>query len=200
MAANKYERIAPVYDLIDLAELTFKRRLRPGLFAGLSGRILDVGVGTGRNMPFYPAGATVVGLDDSPGMLARAAARRRRLGVAVDLVAGDIRDTGFADDQFDAAVAAFAFGSLGHDMQRPALIELARICRHGAKIRLLDHSLSKRPLQRLYMRLWQPWEKLVYGAGFDRETERHVPDAGLALDSVEFVFGDTVKLISARVA
>ena len=59
MAVNKYERIAPIYDQIDLAEITFKRRLRPRLFAGLSGRILDAGVGTGRNMPFYPAGATV---------------------------------------------------------------------------------------------------------------------------------------------
>ncbi len=196
---GKYERIAPIYDLIDLAELTFKRRLRPRLFDGLHGRLLDVGIGTGRNMPFYPLGCEAVGLDASPGMLARAVARRDRLGIRVPLVAGDIRRTGFASDCFDGAVAAFVFGSLDHDMQAPALAELARVCRPGAEIRLLDHALSRRPWPRLYMRLWRPWERLVYGADFDRQTERYVPGAGLRLIAVDDVVGDTVRLITARV-
>ena len=51
---EKLERIAPVYDLIDLTEHTFKRPLRRRLFAGLGGTILDAGVGTGRNMAHYP--------------------------------------------------------------------------------------------------------------------------------------------------
>lgn len=198
-SGRKYERIAPVYDLIDLAELTFKRRLRPLLFAGLGGRLLDVGVGTGRNMPFYPAGCEVVGVDISPRMLARARARRDRLGIRCPLVAGDIRRMAFPADAFDGAVAAFVFGSLDHDMQEPALAELARVCRPGAEIRLLDHALSKRPLQRLYMRVWRPWERLVYGADFDRGTERYLAAAGLEPIEVDDVLGDTVKLITARV-
>src|SRR5690242_13926251 len=72
----RYQRIAPIYDLLDLPfEHCRYRRIRPLLFAGLSGRILDAGVGTGRNFPFYPADADVLGIDISPAMLERAEAR-----------------------------------------------------------------------------------------------------------------------------
>ncbi len=54
--------------------------MRPQLFAGVSGIILDAGVGTGRNLPFYPEGARVIGIDSSPGMIARAREYRDKLG------------------------------------------------------------------------------------------------------------------------
>ena len=72
----RYERIAPFYDLFDLA---FERHryhvLRPLLFQNLKGRLLDAGIGTGRNCVFYPPETIVSGIDTSPAMLARA--RRR---------------------------------------------------------------------------------------------------------------------------
>ena len=75
---ERYQRIAPFYDLLDLAfEYRRYRKIRPLLFAGLSGSILDAGVGTGRNFPFYPRDAKIVGIDLSPAMLARAARGRR---------------------------------------------------------------------------------------------------------------------------
>ena len=68
---ERYQRIVPVYDLIDLPlEYGRYRRIRRLLFEGLSGRLLDAGVGTGRNFPFYPPGSAVVGIDISPAMLA----------------------------------------------------------------------------------------------------------------------------------
>ena len=60
---DRYQRIAPVYDFLDLPfEFGRYRRIRPHLFGGLSGRILDAGIGTGRNIPFYPPNAHVVGI------------------------------------------------------------------------------------------------------------------------------------------
>jgi ubiquinone/menaquinone biosynthesis C-methylase UbiE len=77
---ERYQRIAPFYDLIDLPfEYGRYRRIRPLLFQGLSGRPLDAGVGTGRNFYFYPPGTEIVGIDVSPAMLARAERRRRAL-------------------------------------------------------------------------------------------------------------------------
>ena len=77
---ERYERIAWVYDLLDLPfEYGRYRRIRPLLFREFSGRILDAGVGTGRNFPFYPLGSEVVGIDLSPAMLAR------RTGFPLDL-------------------------------------------------------------------------------------------------------------------
>src|SRR5438128_1249443 len=83
---DRYERIAPFYDLLDGPfERVRYRRLRPLLFAGLCGRILDAGVGTGRNIPYYPPGAEVMGVDISPSMLARARRRAMESGRDIDL-------------------------------------------------------------------------------------------------------------------
>src|SRR2546423_350187 len=88
---DKYQRIAPLYDLLDLPfERGRYRHIRPLLFDGLSGRILDAGVGTGRNFPFYPAGASVLGIDLSPAMLGRAERRRAGSAATVELRQMDV--------------------------------------------------------------------------------------------------------------
>src|SRR5258708_2536570 len=102
---DRYQRIAAFYDLLDLPfEHRRYRALRPLLFRGLSGRLLDAGVGTGRNFPYYPPAATVVGIDISPGMLARAAHRRALSPAAVELRQMDVTKLDFPDAAFDAAV------------------------------------------------------------------------------------------------
>ncbi|HJZ42179.1 MAG TPA: class I SAM-dependent methyltransferase, partial [Hyphomicrobiaceae bacterium] len=105
---GRYERIAPFYDLLDLPfEFRRYRKIRPLLFQGLTGRILDAGVGTGRNIPFYPPGAEVVGIDISAAMLARAERRRLSLGADVQLRQMDVTQLEFPDQSFDAAIATF---------------------------------------------------------------------------------------------
>ena len=65
-AVSKYNRIAPIYELIDLPlELFFFRKWRKEALSGLSGKVLEVGVGTGRNLKYYPAGCSVTGIDNS---------------------------------------------------------------------------------------------------------------------------------------
>src|ERR1044072_1542581 len=100
----RYQRIAPFYDLLDWPfERRRYRALRPLLFEGLSGRLLDAGVGTGRNMEFYPRDAGVVGIDIGPRMLARAKRRRAALGSNVELQLGDLARLNFTDATFGAA-------------------------------------------------------------------------------------------------
>jgi SAM-dependent methyltransferase len=127
---KRYERIAPLYDLLDFPFEHFRyRRLRPLLFRGLAGRLLDAGVGTGRNFPFYPPDAQVVGVDFSPGMLARAEQRRRSATAPVELLQMDVTQLNFPDRFFDGAVATFLFCTLPDELQVPALQELARSSR-----------------------------------------------------------------------
>ena len=150
-----YRRIAPYYDFLDGS---FERKryapIRGTLFAGLSGRILDAGIGTGCNIPYYPAGAEVVGIDLSQAMLAQARARRDGLGSAVPFAAMDVLRTAFPDSSFDAVVASFVFCVLRPDQQQAALTELGRILKPGGEIRLLDYTWSKRPWRRFVMGLW----------------------------------------------
>ena len=194
-----YERIAPFYDALDLPfEHGRYRRIRPLLFEGLSGRILDAGVGTGRNMPFYPPGAEMVGVDLSPAMLVRAERRRAALGAEVELTRMDVTGLAFSDASFDAAVATFLFCVLPEEQQVPALAELGRVVKRGGEIRLLEYVRPKGRWRRAVARLWEPWMAFAYGAGFDRRTEEHVPEAGLAVVSSRFVVDDLLKLLVVR--
>ncbi len=198
---TKYDRIALLYDLLDLPfEHGRYKPLRAQLFEGISGTILDAGVGTGRNMPFYPDSCHVVAIDISPAMLARAEKRRARLGKDVELLEMDVMATTFADRHFDAVIATFLFCVLEVDQQLPALRELARICRPAGQIRLLEYTYSQDPVRRFIMRLWAPWVRWAYGAAFDRDTERYVPEAGLEIVEVRFLYQDIIKMIVARPA
>jgi ubiquinone/menaquinone biosynthesis C-methylase UbiE len=194
-----YQRIARWYDLLDAP---FERKryqpLRPLLFEGLKGRILDAGIGTGRNIPFYPEGAEMVGIDLSPAMLSRAWARRSEVGREVKLMEMDVMHTSFDDNSFDAVVSSFLFCVLSLEHQLPALKELARICKPGGEIRLLEYNYSQNPRKRFVMRLWAPWVRWAYGAAFDRNTHQYLGDAGLEEVENRFLVEDIVRLIVAR--
>ncbi len=199
MTRRRQAHVTHLYDLLDLPfEYGRYRHLRPHVFDGVSGLILDAGVGTGRNIPFYPEGSRVVGIDASPAMLARARRRGAKLGHAVELLEMDVLATTFPDRHFDAIVATFLFTVLDQHQQLPALKELARICKPSGQVRLLDCTYSNDPLRRFGMRLGAPWARWAYGAAFDRHTERYLPDAGLETVSERFLLHDIIKLIVAR--
>ncbi len=128
----RYERIAPFYDVLDLPfERRRYRALRPLMFEHLHGRLLDAGVGTGRNCPFYPPDAVVSAIDNSPAMLARARRRCHAVAAAGRLYRMDVTSLAFPTGAFDAAVATFLFCVLPDRLQLPALQELGRVVRKG---------------------------------------------------------------------
>ena len=197
---TRYERIARFYDLLDLPfERTRYRALRPLLFRDLSGRLLDAGIGTGRNCEFYPASAIVFGIDTSPAMLARAHERCPTLAASGRLYQMDVTALEFPAASFDAAIATFLFCVLPDDLQLAGLRELARVVKPGGLIRLLEYVRPKRRIRRVLSRIWQPWVAWAYGANFDRRTENHIPAAGLELVESRYVVDDLLKLLTARV-
>ncbi len=195
-----YKRIAPWYDVLDyLSEVSRYRAIRPVMFEGLTGRILDAGVGTGRNIDYYPAGADVTGIDLSPEMLERAKKRKELAGSKAALLQMDATATTFDDNTFDAIVSTFMFCVLDDTVQPVALAELARILKPGGEMRLLEYSLSERPRRRWVMQhVWAPIAYKLYGARFDRETEQYVGGAGLELVETRFVYEDIIKLLRLR--
>jgi ubiquinone/menaquinone biosynthesis C-methylase UbiE len=196
---ERYQRIAWAYDLLDLPfEYGRYRRIRPQMFRGLSGRILDAGVGTGRNFPFYPPSSEVVGIDLSPAMLARAERKRHTAAAPVELRQMDVTRLGFPDRCFDAAVATFLFCVLPDELQVAGLRELRRVVKPGGTIRCLEYTRPSGGFRRAMTRLWEPWVHWAYGAGFDRQTERHVPEAGLELFESRFVHDELIKLLGTR--
>ncbi len=196
-----YDRIAPLYDLLDSPyEYSWRGRLRARMFDGLDGRILDAGIGTGRNIPHYPKKAEMVGIDASTGMLEQARRRGGRLGSQLELLQRDITRTRFPDASFDAIVSTFVFCVLDDDQQLPALRELRRICKPGGTIRLLDYTLSARPLTKLLMRTLERASNRLFAARYNVRTEVYVEPANLTTVDRHLVFGDMVRFLELRPA
>ena len=199
--ARRYDRIARWYDLLDAP---FERKryaaLRPLMFEGLRGELLDAGIGTGRNCAYYPPDAVVSGIDTSAKMLALAARRCPTLAAGGRLHRMDVTAMRFDAGSFDAAVSSFLFCVLPEELQTPALRELARVVKPGGTIRLLEYGYPAGFWRRLSLRLWQPWVSWAYGARFDRQTERHAAAAGLELVERRFVVDDLIKMLTLRVA
>lgn len=187
-----------LYDALDWPFEFFRyRRLRPRLWRGLSGRVLDLGAGTGRNVPFYPEAAAVNAVDLSPAMLARAARRVARCGGTAECAVMDARRLEFPAASFDACVSTFLFCVLPDEAQRAALAEVRRVLKPGGRLRLLEYVYSQSPVRRLGMRILSPLVERVYGARFDRRTREHLAKAGFQLDHEEFVHGDILLLLAA---
>ena len=117
----------------------------------------------------------------------------------VELLQMDVTRLSFPDRSFDAAVAMSLFCTLPDELQVAGMRELGRVVKPGGIIRCLEYTRPSGGLRRAMTRLWEPWVYWAYGAGFDRQTEKHVPEAGLRLLESRFVADELIKLLGARV-
>ena len=173
------EQVPWLYDAIcALAERRGLGRWRRWLTQGARGRTLDLGCGTGRNLPLFPAGARAIGLDPEMDSLRRA--RRRAPGVP--LVCGSAEALPFRDRSFDTVVSGLVFCSVPD--ARRGLVEVGRVLRPDGRLRLLEHVRSTRPWKaRLQDRLERPWVRVSGGCHPNRDTERAVEAAGFAIEA-----------------
>ena len=194
---SKYRLTSWVYDVLDYPWERRYRRWRPGLLAELEGRVLKAGVGTGRNLEYYPPGVQLTGLDLSPEMLTRARRRARRSPAAVTLIEGDATSLPQPDGEFDWYISTFMFCVMPPEVQRLALSEMARVLRPGGRFRLLEIKWSKSPRMRRNQERLSPLAGCLYGAGFDRRTLEHVEGTpGLEVSATRFLHADTYQLIN----
>lgn len=191
---RKYDRNARWFDAMDRM---VKDEWRSALVAGAAGQVLEIGVGTGKNLPFYNPAVTaqLVAIDLSPGMLARA--RHKPCSVPLTLLEMDAQRMAFADATFDTVVAACVFCTVPDPVL--GLREALRVCKPGGQVILLEHVRVDRPVIGAVMDLIDPLVVGLIGTHINRRTVENVKLAGLELERVDAVKGDLVKLISARV-
>ena len=196
---SRYNRIAPVYDLMEtIIERFAFRRWRGRLWSQIDGnRILEVGVGTGKNVPYYPRGVQVTGVDLSDKMLEQAQRRVQELDTEVDLCLMDAQRLAFPRAAFDAAVSTFVFCSVPDPIL--GLRELGRVVKPGGQILLLEHVRVNKPVIGPLMDLLDPLVLRLMGPHINRRTAKNVEKAGLEIERVEELApGGLVKLIVAR--
>jgi len=194
----RYQRIAPLYDLMDVLGERRYSAWRPRLWSLVQGpEVLEVGVGTGKNMPYYPDGVRITAVDLTPGMLERARRRAAQMNLDVNLQLGDAQALDFPDASFDDVVATFVFCSVPDPVL--GLTELARVVKPGGRLLLLEHVRSARPLAGAIMDVLNPVVVRLTGANINRRTTENVRQSGWQLEQVEDVgMGDIFKLIVAR--
>ncbi len=195
----RYQRISPFYDFMEV--LPEKRYIpwRGRLWSLVTGpRVLEVGVGTGKNMPFYPPEMEITAIDLTPGMLERAVKRADGLKLAVDLRLGDVQDLEFPDDTFDTVISTCVFCSVPDPIL--GLKEVLRVTKPGGQALFIEHVRSEKPLLGALMDLVNPLVVRMMGPNINRRTVQNVQSAGLGVGQVENLgIGDIFKLIVARV-
>jgi phosphatidylethanolamine/phosphatidyl-N-methylethanolamine N-methyltransferase len=192
---RRYDRQATLYDVMEVpVELLAFKRLRKRLWSEVQGAlVLEVGVGTGKNLPYHPDDTRSVAVDISPRMLRRAGRRARRLGRAVDLVLADAQHLPFPDSAFDAAADTFVFCSVPDPIA--GLREVRRVVRDGGRVHLLEHVRARNPIVGRLMDLANPVAIRMTRANINRDTVGNVVRAGITLDSLEFRGFGILKLI-----
>jgi ubiquinone/menaquinone biosynthesis C-methylase UbiE len=175
------EQIPWLYDAFcALCERCGLGRWRRWLVAGAAGAVLDVGCGTGRNLPLYAPGTRVIGVDVSGDALARARGRRPD----VPLVQADAEALPFRGASFDTVVSALVFCSVP-DAGR-GLLEVRRVLRPDGTLRMLEHVRSMHRFKARLQDRWQPlWTRLTGGCRWNRDTEAAVLRAGFSIDAAE---------------
>lgn len=191
-----WEELAPTYD----RKIAFFERHqfaggREWLAARVSGSVLEVAVGTGRNFPHYPAQTRLTGVDLSPSMLAIARRRAAALGLTADLREGDAQALSFPGNTFDTVVSALSLCSIPDPAK--AIAEMARVLRPGGSLLLLDHVGSTWPP--IYAAQWLV-ERVTIAAGGEHLTRRQLPlvkAAGLRIVETERLKAGTVERLHA---
>jgi ubiquinone/menaquinone biosynthesis C-methylase UbiE len=191
-----WSRLAPGYDdKMAKVERGLLAGSREWVGARVTGPVLEVAVGTGRSLPFYPPGTELVGVDLSPAMLRIARRRAADAGLAVELVEGDAEALPFGDAEFATVVCELALCSI----PRPsaAIHEMARVLRPGGTLLLVDHIGSSWPP--LYLGQWLI-ERFTIPAQGEHLTRRQLPlveAAGLTVVERERLKAGMVERIRA---
>jgi ubiquinone/menaquinone biosynthesis C-methylase UbiE len=176
-----------------LADLRGLRRWRRWLAGGARGRVLEVGCGTGRNLPLYPDGARVVAIDPGRGNLSRA--RRRRPGAL--LVRASAEALPFRGMAFDTVVSSLVFCSVPDPAM--GLAEVRRVLAPGGALRMVEHVRSRHRLWgRVQDRMQPAWTWLAGGCHPNRDTERGVESAGFAIEADGRRARGTMRRFQAR--
>lgn len=176
-----WERMAPRYD----RQIRFWERVlfgdaRAWCCSRATGDVLEVAIGTGRNLPSYPDSVRLTGIDLSPAMLRIAADRAHAAGHDVELHEGDAHALPFADTSFDTVVCTFSLCNIPDSHQ--AIAEMHRVLRPGGRLILADHVAST---SRVALAVQRLIEKLTIRFAGDHLTRRSLPvvvDSGFTIE------------------
>jgi ubiquinone/menaquinone biosynthesis C-methylase UbiE len=172
---------------------------RPWAGGRAAGDVLEVAIGTGRNLPYYPDGIRLTGIDLSARMLGIARDRAAGLGREADLRPGDAQALEFPDSSFDTVLCTLGLCAIPDE--RRAITEMARVLRRGGRLVLVDHVAAGPPALRALQWLYERISVPLAGEHFRRRPLTFVRDLGFRIEeSDRFRFGIVERLVARKPA
>jgi ubiquinone/menaquinone biosynthesis C-methylase UbiE/predicted ester cyclase len=201
---NETDRVRRIFDeqapKYDKSMARFERLLFSGnrewACSRAQGDVLEIAAGTARNLPFYPKGVRVTGVELSPEMAALGRKRAEELGRPIDLRVGDAESLEFPDESFDTVVCAYGLCTIPDDAG--AVREAKRVLRPGGRIVLAEHVRSPNPVVRTIQRVLDPLADRFGGDHLLREPLDHLKAEGFAVDEVRRQKAGWVELVAAH--
>lgn len=193
---KRYNRISRFYNLMEKSMSSGTNRWRNQLFSKIKGpKVLEVGVGTGINLPHYPRNLEITGIDFSPGMLQHARKVAEQLDFPIELMEMDVQSLTFADGTFDTVITTCVFCSVPNPIM--GLREIHRVLKPDGQLLMLEHVLSCRVGMRQMMNLMNPLVVSITGANINRDTRSNLQEAGFSVEEEDLWF-DILKIFVAR--
>ncbi|RME54190.1 class I SAM-dependent methyltransferase [Candidatus Woesearchaeota archaeon] len=176
---QKYDLFSKIYDTLEwpLEKFLFSK-WRKKVITKFKGKVLEVGVGTGKNLQYYNDDVNVVGIDISQKMLNKAIDRSKNLK-NVSLLKMDAQDLKFKDNTFDIVFCTFVLCSVPDPVK--TLKEMKRVCKPGGKLVMIEHVKSKNWLVWLFQKIHNPFTFYLFGFNIDRDTIGNIKKAGLTI-------------------
>ena len=160
------------------------------------GKILEVGIGSGRNLPYYPKNAELTAVDIDGRMLKKAAKKAQKLGLKnLVLKTMDVQKLNFGNDAFDSIVSTFVFCSVPEPIE--GLKQAHRVLKPGGKAIFLEHTRSSNPFLNFCLSCINIFTKPILGVSVLRDTKANIQKAGFKIISAERRFLDIVWFIVA---
>jgi ubiquinone/menaquinone biosynthesis C-methylase UbiE len=192
-----YGRIAHRYDeYVGYFEKLLVGDGRRWVCSQARGDVLELAIGTGRNLPYYPSDVRLTGVDLTPAMIELARQRADALGRMIHLRVGDAQALDLPDARFDTVVATLALSSIPDERQ--AVAEARRVLRPGGRLLLLEHVRSPLLPVRALQRLLDPLFVHCYGDHLLREPLDHLAAVGFVVERVERSKGGMIERLAAR--
>lgn len=195
---KRYDRFSYFYDFLESgAEKWMFSTWRRKLISKLKGNVLEVGVGTGKNLGHYGRKAKVTGIDLSPKMLEKAKQKINSLKGNYELLVMDAQHLKFKDRSFDYVVCTFVLCSVPEPVG--ALKEMKRVCKKRGKIIMLEHVLSDNWFIALFQHIHNPLTRILFGFNVNRKTVENIKKAGLEIKKEEnLAFFDVFRKIEVE--
>ncbi len=193
----KYNITAMFYDILDYPWERVYRKWRPLLLGDLRGKVLETGVGTGRNFQHYHESIELTGVDLSDVMLRKASKKAKKAYCKIELIHDDASTMHLIEsNQYDWIISTFLCCVMPDEFQPMALEQFSRVLKPGGKFRLLEMIYSKDKAIRKRQDFFTPFVEKVYGARFDRKTVQYIEEsAELEITSRRFLKDDVYLLI-----